>query len=331
MFGYQPEELVGWNYLDLTHPEDRDHSRSALKEALSKPQDSLQWDARIRRKDSSYSWVENMVSNLLSESDVQAIVVNQREIGVRMAAEVERQRQADELARQNARLQEFAHTAAHDLREPLRAICSYTEMLVGETQMDAGAKQMAGFIVDGATRMSALIDDLLTFASTGIHAPPEQVDLHRAVAQATLNLAREIKESGANIRVDRLPVVHGNELHLVRLFQNLIGNAVKHRGKELPEIHVSAERRGPDWVIKIEDHGIGIAPENQARVFLPFVRLAKRDVPGSGLGLAVCKNIVEGLGGTISVESELGSGSTFAFTIAAEEAGAPLISVSAAG
>ena len=106
---------------------------------------------------------------------------------------------------------------------------------------------------------------------------------------------------------------------------------MKHRGKELPEIHVSAERRGLDWVIKIEDHGIGIAPENQARVFLPFVRLAKRDVPGSGLGLAVCKNIVEGLGGTISVESELGSGSTFAFTIAAEEAGAPLISVSAAG
>ena len=195
MFGYRPEELVGWNYLDLTHPEDRDRSRRALEEALAKPQDPLQWDVRVRHKDGSYSWVENMVSNLLSESEVQAIVVNQREISVRMAAEAERRRQADQLARQNARLEEFAHTAAHDLREPLRAICSYTEMLVGETQMDADAKRMAGFIVDGAARMSHLIDDLLTFASTGIHAPPERVALHYAVAQATLNLAREIRES----------------------------------------------------------------------------------------------------------------------------------------
>ncbi|MGA3202336.1 MAG: ATP-binding protein [Bryobacteraceae bacterium] len=186
--------------------------------------------------------------------------------------------------------------------------------------MDAGARQMARFIVDGTARMSILIDDLLSFASTGIQEPPEPVDLNDAVAAATLNLAREIKESGASITVGWLPVVRGNESNLVRLFQNLIGNAVKHRGTEPPKIQLTAELDGPDWVIKVKDNGVGIAPENQARVFTPFVRLAGRNIPGTGLGLAVSKKIVEGLGGTIWIESELGAGSTFSFTVAASEA-----------
>jgi signal transduction histidine kinase len=118
-----------------------------------------------------------------------------------------------------------------------------------------------------------------------------------------------------------LPIVRGNEIHLVRLFQNLISNAVKYRREDPVEIHVTAGRRGLDWVIRIADNGLGIAPENQARVFMPFVRLANRDVPGTGLGLAVCRKIVEGLGGDIWVESELGAGATFCFTIAAAEPG----------
>jgi signal transduction histidine kinase len=116
-----------------------------------------------------------------------------------------------------------------------------------------------------------------------------------------------------------LPCARGNESHLVRVFQNLMGNAVKYRGQEAPEVHVGAERRGPDWVLRIEDNGVGIAAENQHRVFMPFVRLVDRKIPGTGLGLAVCKNIVEGLGGTIWVESEPGVGSTFCFTVAAAE------------
>ena len=126
-------------------------------------------------------------------------------------------------------------------------------------------------------------------------------------------------ETGARITVDRMPIARGNEIHLVRLFQNLIGNAIKYRGATSPEIHVGITWRGPDWVIRIEDNGVGIAPENQARVFMPFVRLANRDIPGTGLGLAVCKNLVEGLGGTIWVESEPGVGSTFSFTIEAAQ------------
>jgi PAS domain S-box-containing protein len=325
IFGYQPEELVGRNCLELIHPADRDHARSALTDILAKS-GPLQWDARVLNKDGSYSWVESTISNLLLEAEVQAIVVHQRNIDARKAAEEERKQHAEELARSNARLEEFAYTAAHDLREPLRAISAYTEMLTQETQMDANTTEMAKFIIDGTRRMSILIDDLLAFASTGMREPPRGVDLQIAVEQARQNLTLEIKQSGARITVDPLPVVRGNEIHLVRLFQNLIGNAVKYHGKESPQIHVGAERQGAFWAIRIEDDGIGIAPQDQARVFMPFVRLGNREIPGTGLGLAVCRNIVEGLGGTIRVESKPGVGSTFFFTIAAAhvESGAEL-------
>jgi signal transduction histidine kinase len=178
---------------------------------------------------------------------------------------------------------------------------------------------MAKLIVDGAARMSTLVDDLLSFATSGMHEPPQSVDLQHAVAQAMQNLALAIKVGGAIVTVDGLPIVRSSEIHLVRLFQNLISNAVKYRSKHAVEIHVTAEQRGPDWVIRIEDNGLGIAEEDQARVFMPFIRLANRDVHGSGLGLAVCRKIVEGLGGTIWVESEIGAGSTFSFTIVGAE------------
>ena len=318
----------GRNCLELIHPEDRDHSSRALREVLAKPPGPLQWDARVRRKDGQYSWVETTVSNLLYEREVQAIVIQQRDINARRAAEEERQQHAEDLVRSNLRLEEFAYTAAHDLREPLRAISAFTEMLIHQTEMDANARQTAKFIVDGTARMSALVDDLLSFASTGMHEPSRCVDLQHAVAQATQNLALDIEASGATVTVSHLPIVLSNEIHLVRLFQNLMSNAVKYRGEHPLEIHVTAGQRGTDWVIRIEDNGLGIAPGHQARIFMPFIRLTNRDIPGTGLGLAVCKKIVEGFGGTIWVESELGAGSTFCFTIAAEEEGisVPLIS-----
>jgi PAS domain S-box-containing protein len=323
IFGYQPDELVGRNCLELIHPEDRDHSSRAIQEVLAKPAAPFQWDARIRHKDGKYSWVESTISNLLAEAEVQAIVMQQRDINARKAAERERQEFADELARCNARLEEFAYTAAHDLREPLRAISAYTAMMVEETRMDAKTAQMAKFIIDGTARMSTLIDDLLSFASTGVRESPRPVDLQSALAKTIQNLTLEIKASGAQITVDKLPLVHGNEIHFVRLFQNLIGNAIKYRGNEAPKIHVSVDRHGADWVIRIDDNGLGIALSDQARVFMPFVRLGNRDIPGTGLGLSVAKGIVEGLGGAIWVDSEPGAGSTFSFTIAAAEASVP--------
>ncbi|HME06106.1 MAG TPA: ATP-binding protein [Bryobacteraceae bacterium] len=317
LFGYLPEELIGRNCLDLVHPEDRYHSSCALQQVLSKPPGPIQWEARVLHKNNNYSWVESTVSNFLLDSEVQAIVMHQRDVSERRAADGEKQQHAEELVRSNLRLEEFAYTAAHDLREPLRTISIYTEMLIRITQMNPDAKEMAGFILDGAARMSALITDLLSFASTGLHETPRPVRLQDALAQAMRNLTPAIQESGARVTVDGLPLVVGDEIHLVRLFQNLIGNAIKYRSQDPVEIHVSANRRGAAWVVGIKDNGIGIAPRDQSRVFKPFIRLANRDLPGTGLGLAVCKKIVEDYGGEIWVESKLGTGSTFCFTIQA--------------
>jgi light-regulated signal transduction histidine kinase (bacteriophytochrome) len=142
------------------------------------------------------------------------------------------------------------------------------------------------------------------------------------VAQATQDLALAIGASSATVAIGPLPVVRGNQIHLVRLFQNLISNAVKYRGKKPAEIQVTGEQNGRDWVIGVKDNGLGIAPEHHACVFTPFMRLADRNIPGSGLGLAVCRKLVEEWGGRIWIESELGAGSTFRFTITADESGA---------
>jgi signal transduction histidine kinase len=169
-------------------------------------------------------------------------------------------------------------------------------------------------------RMSTLIDDLLSFASSGVREAPVRVELRKAFNKALENLALEMRESKAIVTVGQMPVVLSSEILLVRLLQNLIGNAIKYRGTETPTVHVSAEPRGANWVISVKDNGIGIAPENQARVFMPFVRLPNQGIPGTGLGLSLSRNIVEGLGGTIWVESWQGIGSEFFFTLPATQA-----------
>lgn len=166
-----------------------------------------------------YCWVESTLSTFLFEPEVQAIVMQQRDINARRAAETEKQLYAEELARSNLRLEEFARIAAHDLREPLLAISLYTEMIVASTQMDARAKQMSKIVLESAARMATLIDGLLSFASTGAHEPPRFVDLRHVVTQATQNLASSIRASGATITIHGLPIVRSTEIHLVSLFK----------------------------------------------------------------------------------------------------------------
>ncbi len=320
LFGYKPEELLGRNCFDLIHPEDRDRSSLALNEVLRGPPQLFEWEARFRHKDGHYSWVESTLSNLLTDVEVQAIMMHQRDIDARKAAELEKQRHAEELAAANLRLEEFAYTAAHDLREPLRAMSICVDMLTRKMEVNGEAQALAKFVVDGAARMSVLIDDLLSFARAGVHEPPQEVDLMHAAAQAVHNLAGGIGAK-AEVTVRPLPIVLGHTIHLTRLFQNLFSNAVKYRRSDPVEVQVTAEREGLVWVIRVKDNGVGVAPENQARIFLPFVRLATGDVPGTGLGLAVCKKIVEERGGRIWVNSEAGAGATFCFTIAVMEQG----------
>jgi signal transduction histidine kinase len=261
--------------------------------------------------------VESTVSNLTQDKEVQAIVIHQRDIHERIEAHAKSLTQAEELVRSNLRMEEFAYTVAHDLREPLRAISLYTQMLFSKVPMDADQKEMAQFVIDGASRMSSMVTDLLAFARSGMPSPPAPLNLADAVREASQNLSLEIQESAAVVTTAPMPVVISNQIHLTRIFQNLISNAIKYRSQRPLTIHISSERRGPGWVIKVTDNGVGIPPEYLDKIFLPFIRLANRAIPGTGLGLAVCKKAIEGMGGTIWVESQPGTGSTFAFTLSA--------------
>jgi len=228
------------------------------------------------------------------------------------------QPEIDELARSDARLEDFAYAVAHDLREPLRTISMFTELLIEETELDANGKLHAQFIVDGVARMSALFEGLHAFAVSGFDDTAQPLDLGQVVAEVLQSLGHAIKTSDAVVTVEPLPLVQGNQKHLVRVFQNLIANAIKYRGAAPARIHVTAERLGTEWIIKVRDNGIGIPPEHYERVFRLFKRLHGPETPGAGIGLAICKKIVEAMGGAIWIEPAPGSGSIFCFSIAAE-------------
>ena len=320
VLGYQPEELLGRNGLDLIHPLDRDHTVRTLRKALADPKSPNCTQARVRQKDGQWRWVESTASNLLDEPRVGAIVMNYRQIDSRRAEDEEKQRLVEELTRCNAELQAFAHTVAHDLTEPLRSISAFTQILVCKAQLAEADRDIAKFIIEGVRRMSTLLNDLLSSAKIGFSDSLNPVNLELAAAQAMENLKEAVTSSGARITMDVLPTVQGKESDLIRVFQNLLSNAVKYRGESAIEIQVTAERNGADWVIRIHDNGIGIRKEDHYRVFGLFRRLHSEEIPGTGIGLAVCKKIIEGLGGTIWVESEPESGSTFCFTVAAHAA-----------
>jgi len=224
-----------------------------------------------------------------------------------------------ELVAANARLEDFAYAMAHDLREPLRTISMFTELLLEDSDLKSGSKVQARFIMDGVARMSALLEGLHTFAQSGFDDAPRLFELGDTLAEVLKNLAHAIKTSGAAITAGPLPAVEGVERHLVRVFQNLIVNSIKYRSEAPVEIHVSAERLGPEWIIKFKDNGVGIDQDQHDRVFELFKRLHGHEAPGAGIGLAICKKIVEAMGGTIWIESNAGSGATFCFTIPVAE------------
>lgn len=227
--------------------------------------------------------------------------------------------QAEELARSNADLEQFAYVASHDLQEPLRMVASYTQLLARryKDRLDADAEEFIGYAVDGVTRMQELINDLLAYSRVGTRGGSfGPTDLEPIVQRVLATLAPAIEDSGATVTCDKLPTVYGDPVQLGQLFQNLIGNALKFRGEDPPRVHVGAERREDEWVFEVRDNGIGIAPEYADRIWVIFQRLHSRDeYPGTGIGLAICKKIVERHGGHITVDSGPGSGSTFRFTI----------------
>jgi PAS domain S-box-containing protein len=242
-----------------------------------------------------------------------------REIAQRRQAEEALRGIAAELARSNAELELFASVASHDLQEPLRMVSSYLELLAQryQGQLDGKADRWIGFAVEGAVRMKRLINDLLEFSRVGTRGKPlEPTDCGPIFAAAVANLQHVIRETDALVTSGPLPTVYADATQMTQLLQNLIGNAIKYRSQKQPEVHVEARREGDDWLFSVRDNGIGIDPQFAERIFIIFQRLHTREeYSGTGIGLAICKKIVERHGGRIWVESQPGAGATFSFTI----------------
>jgi light-regulated signal transduction histidine kinase (bacteriophytochrome) len=210
------------------------------------------------------------------------------------------------------------------LQEPLRMVASYTQLLSRryKGKLDSNADEFISFAVDGASRMQRLIKDLLAYSRVGTKAKDFlDTSSEEALQQALLNLRGAVEESGAQVTHDPLPIVQADEMQLTQLFQNLVGNAIKYQGPGIPRVHISAARNGEkSWTFSVRDNGLGIDSKYFERIFGMFQRLHKRgEFEGTGVGLAICKKIVERHGGSISVESELGHGSTFSFALGESE------------
>ena len=239
----------------------------------------------------------------------------------RRRVEEERDRAMAELRRSNAELERFAYVASHDLQEPLRMVASYTQLLARRYQgrLDEKADRFIAYAVEGATRMQALINDLLTFSRLGSRGPaPADTDAGEVLRRALANLEVAVRGSGAVVTHDPLPTVAADPTLLLQLFQNVLSNAIKFRAEAPPRVHVSAAAQGGEWVFSVRDNGIGIDPAYAERVFVVFQRLHTRaEHPGTGIGLAICKKIVELHGGRMWLQSQPGEGSTFLFTLPA--------------
>jgi signal transduction histidine kinase len=290
----------------------------AIRRALEEAEEHLE----RRKAEEEVKRYQEHLEEMVKERTAQLRITNERleqEIAERKETEEELKKISAELTRSNADLQHFAYAASHDLQEPLRVIEGFIKLLEKRyaDKLDTKAKEFIGYTVEGVNRMRALIKDLLDYSRTGtIEMNLKPTNFSDAVERAVFSLKAAAEETGATITCDTLPTISADIVQMSRLFQNLLGNAIKFRGEKAPDIHISAEKNENGWTFSVRDNGIGIDPENAERIFSVFQRLhTKEEYPGTGIGLAVCKRIVERHGGKIWVKSEKGKGATFCFTI----------------
>ena len=323
--GYATEEVLGQNCRFLQGTDHQQPGLDAIRRAIRQGTEAKA-ELRNYRKDGSPFWNELYIAPVKDQQGrLTHFIGIQTDITERKHQETELAHKTRELAQSNAELQQFAYVASHDLQEPLRMVASYTELLGKryKGKLDQDADEFIGYAVDGATRMQRLIRDLLEYSRVGSERKSfEQTDCEVVFQQAMQNLSASVRERHAEVTHDPLPIVHANPTHLTQVFQNLIGNALKFQGDTPSKIHVGAKALPDGWEFSVRDNGVGIPADQLDRIFSIFQRLhGQSEYPGTGIGLAICKRIVEKYGGQIRVESEPGKGSIFYFTLATSREG----------
>ena len=323
-FGYRRDELVGQKVKNIIP---QGFAERLIADGLRSAEDALAQQIGTgieligRRKDGSDFPIEIMLSPLESAEGI-LVTAAIRDITTRKKAEAHLLENVKELNRSNEELGQFAYIASHDLQEPLRMVASYTQLLSRryKGKLDADADEFITFAVDGASRMQQLIQDLLAYSRVGTKGRDLlDISSEEALHYALVNLRGAIEDSSALVTHDPLPTVLADEMQLIQLFQNLVSNGIKYQSPGVPRVHISAAKNDDKkWMFSVKDNGLGIDPQYFGRIFGMFQRLHKREeFAGTGIGLAICKKIVERHGGSISVQSQLGQGSTFYFALTA--------------
>jgi len=317
VYGYEAHEITGKHYSVFYTEEDR---------AQKVPEAELRTAAEEKFADDT-RWLINNKGERFWAEGVTTSVRNHRGkiIGFAKVTRdaTERRKLEQQLEQSNEELQKFAYTVSHDLQEPLRTIRSYAELLSRRYsgKLDPDADEFIHFLMDAAGRMTQLLKDLLAYSQAGRsdRTTAEPTSTPNILQWALMNIDRQAKDAGAKITYGSLPVVEADQMQLLQVFQNLLGNAIKYRSAEAPVIHVSAVREGDFYEFSVQDNGIGVAPEHHERIFGVFKRLHGKEIPGTGIGLAICRKIIESHGGRLWIESELGKGATLKFTLRAHE------------
>ena len=312
--GLSFDQIKDWGWKQFIHPEDVEENVRTWKHSLDTGE-PFEFVHRFRRADGAYRWH-------LSRAHAMRDADGKISMWIGSNTDIHKEKQTEEeLRRVNEDLNLFAFAASHDLQEPLRMITSYSQLLVREHRgaLNEDAEKLVGYIGEGTKRMRELLSDLLAYTALSAEqeVSADLIDLNAVLKKVLENLKPAIRDSGASIRVNSLPRVRGAEVHFVQIFQNLIGNAIKYRGAAPPAINVSAGMLNGEWRFEISDNGMGIAPEYHEKIFGIFKRLHGKKIPGTGVGLAICKRVVERQGGRIWVESEAGQGAKFYFTLPA--------------
>ena len=317
--GYAAEEVLGKNCRFLQGTDQQQPGLDAIRQAIRRGTEAKA-ELRNYRKDGSLFWNELYIAPVKDpRGRLTHFIGIQTDITQRKHQEIELANKTRELAQSNAELQQFAYVASHDLQEPLRMVASYTQLLGKRYRgkLDQDADEFIGYAVDGATRMQRLIRDLLEYSRVGAERQSfEETDCELVFDQAMQNLSASVRERHAEVTHDPLPTVQVSPTHLIQVFQNLIGNALKFQGAAPPKIHVGAKALPDGWEFSVRDNGVGMPGDQLDRIFAIFQRLhGQSEYPGTGIGLAICKRIVGKYGGQIWAESEPGQGSTFYFTL----------------